>query len=208
MKAMKTQITYIFLCMVLSFLVAPQLGAQDIPPEVIKAAQEGLPVFLEVISQNNVPEGMSPFPTSNSNMPSQKALHGFEEDDPLNQAYSGEPFKFYLLNNEAALNYTRGSDVSSMLTPMDTWYFPVMIGEDTKSVLKVAKMDGSWKAVSLGVARLAVELGKIRKQWPLEQGYTPLLTVCHEISRYLFTVPQYDSTNLTSDDIILLWVLL
>ena len=203
MKAMKMQITCIFLCIALFFLITPQLGAQqDIPPEVIKAAQEGLPFFLESISQSNIPKRPSPFlPTPDSAITSLvkslKVDHGFQENDPLDQAYLGEPFKFCLLTADAILNYTSYNDVNSVLIQTDEWYFPVMIGDNVRTVLIVAKMEGSWKAVFLGRGKLAVELGKIRKQWPLEQGYTPLLVVANRPYRYLFTVPQYDSKNLT-----------
>jgi hypothetical protein len=198
MKSIKKQIAYIFLCSVLSLFISPQLGAQDIPQEVTKAAWEGLPVFLDVISQKNVTEESSLIPpTPDSGGPSLKMMHGFEENDSLDQAYPGYPFKLYLLTNESILNYTRGSDVSAVLSQTNEWYFPVMIGENTKTILKVAKMKNSWQAVGIGMAEIAVELGKIRKQWPPEQGYAPLLAVCDEASCYLFTVPQYDSKNLT-----------
>jgi len=202
MKSIKKQITCIFLCAIFSLFITPQLGAQqDVPQEVIKAAQEGLPSFLESLSQKIVTKNTSsmlPVPDSAiPSIPSLKVTHGFNEDDPLDEAYLGEPFKLYLLTNDAILNYTKDSNVTSVLSQTDEWYFPVMIGEEAKSILKVAKLQGSWQAGSFGMGEAAVELGKIRKQWPIDKGYTPLLVECYAASGYLFTVPQYDSKNLT-----------
>jgi hypothetical protein len=59
-------------------------------------------------------------------------------------------------------------------------------------------MNGSWEAVALGKAILSKELGKIRKQWSTEEGYSPLLIASHQAHEYLFTVPQHDSKNLTA----------
>lgn len=131
-----------------------------------------------------------------STIPSAKVLIGFKEDDSLDQIFLGEPFKFYLFKNEALLNYARGGDVSSLLSQIDEFYFPVMMGENAETLLIVAKINNSWRAVSFGGRKtLAVELDKIRKHWPLGQGYTPLLVEIDD--KYLFTVPQYDSKNLT-----------
>lgn len=198
MKAIKKQITGMFLCAVLFFFIAPQLGAQDGPTEVIKAAQEGLPIFLERLSQKNVTKNTYPLPpTPDSAVPSLKVIHGFKENDPLDQAYLGKPFRFYLLTPDTILNYVKDSDVNSLLFQTSKWYFPVMIDKEVRTILIVGKMNGSWKAVSLGMAILSRELGKIMQQWPAEKGYTPLLIASLQAHKFLFTVPQYDSKNLT-----------
>lgn len=199
MEAIKTKIVITFLCMALSLFIVPRLSAQqDVPQEVIKAAEEGLPYYLEIISKKNAPEGLSPLPpTPGSAGLSLKVIHGFEEDDPLDQAYLGEPFQYYVLAPDSVLNYTRNSDVGSLLSQTDMWYFPVMIGEKVRSILIVDRMNGVWEAVALGKAVLSRELGKIRKQWPTESGYSPLLIASQQAHEFLFTVPQYDSKNLT-----------
>jgi hypothetical protein len=208
-----------FFCAVLSLIIiSPSDAKQDVPPEVIKAAEDGLIFYQKMVSQPMVIKGKSALPTipasatpstkeidlykknnptaSDSTVPSSKVIFGFKENDSLDQACLGEPFKFYQFNKEAILNYTKNSDVSSVLVYVDQWYFPVMIGNNARTILIVSKMKGLWKAVSFGGrTTFAVELDKIRKQWPLEQGYTPLLAEADYA--YLFTVPQYDFNNLT-----------
>jgi hypothetical protein len=197
MRTIKKLITSMFLCAVFSFFIALQLGAQDVPSEVIKAAKEGLPIFLGKISSQSAFTNISPFPAPMSKVPSLKVLYGFKETDVLDQAYLGEPFKYYLLTPDTVLNYAKGSDVNSLLSQTDHWYFPVMIDKEARVILIVCNKQGFWKAASLGYAVLSRELGKIRQQWPTEKGYTPLLIDSLQAQKFLFTVPQYDSNNLT-----------
>jgi hypothetical protein len=172
--------------MVFSFSIAPNLGAQDAPLEVIQAAKLGLPIFLDMFSQQV------------AELPLFKIEeYGFEESDSLNQAYLGEAFRLYWISRDVILNYQRNTPVESVLSKTDLWHFLVMIDEEVKAILTVDKMKGSWQAVALGQANLATELGKIRQQWPREKGYTPLLITCYQPYVHLFTVPQYDAYNLT-----------
>jgi hypothetical protein len=82
--------------MVFSFSIAPNLGAQDAPLEVIQAAKLGLPIFLDMFSQQV------------AELPLFKIEeYGFEESDSLNQAYLGEAFRLYWISRDVILNYQR-----------------------------------------------------------------------------------------------------
>ena len=186
MKAIKTQIAIIFVCMALSFLIAPQLGAQDVPPEGIKAAEEGLPVYLELT--HKVIEKKPSFKIEKL---------GFKKTDSIDQAYLGEAFRVYEIPTDIVLNYPKDTPVESVLSKTDLWYFPVMIENEERAILVVDKMKDSWRAVAFGSAQTAKGLAKIKRQWPKEEGYTPLLVQIYQPYMLLFTIPQYSAYNLT-----------
>jgi hypothetical protein len=187
MSAIRNKIVCLVLCAVLSFIVVPIVGAEEAPADVVKAAQEGLPHFLAGISQKN----------ASGNPSSIKARLGFNEKDILDRAYLGEPFRYYLLGPDAVKDYVKGSNVSLIISPVNEWFFPVLIDNEAKSVLSVAKMKGVWKAVSFGKAVLSKELVKIRQVWPTEKGYAPILIASLQGREVMFSVPQVDSKNLT-----------
>jgi hypothetical protein len=196
-KVITKHIACLILCIFLSLFISLPVGAEDVPSDVIKEAEKALPIFLERISEKATAKIVFAQPTPKTKVPSQKVSFGFNETDPLDQAYLGAPFKYCLLSPDTILNYAKGSDLKSLLYQTDQWYFPVMIGKEAKTILVVAKMKGAWKAVSFGKAVLSRELAKIRQEWPIEKGYTPLLIASLQAHQFLFTIPQVDSNNLT-----------
>ena len=181
-KVMKRQITCISLCMILSLFIAPQLGAQEVPPEVIQVAEEELPYWLSLIT----PSSMEEF--------------GFSEDDNLDDAVLGRPFLEYLIHKREVLNYREGDTIYDVLTEGSEWCFPVMIGDESKCILKVAMMDNNWDVVAIGGAIIAKWVGLARKVWPISEGYDPLFIKCWTVGTYYFSVPQVDVYNLTQLD--------
>jgi len=185
-----TRITIIciFQWLIFSFFIVPQLGAQQIiSTEVIKAAQEGLSHYAAMISKQ-----------ASTNPLFQNDGIGFEKNDPIGQAYLGEGFQLHGIKLDSISNYQENTPVDSILSQINEWLFPVMIGEESKSVLIVDKMKDECRAGGIGGTEWAAELGKINKQWPRAQGYTPLLIKIYQAGTYLFTVPQKGSSNLTT----------
>ena len=195
MKSIKIQISYIFLCMILSFLIAPQLGAQqDVPPEVIQAAEEGLSHYMAMLSRQDE-EYQNDIIGFEKNDPLDGI--GFEKNDPFDQAYLGESFRLHGIKLDSISNYQENAPVNSILPQRNEWYFLVMIGEQAKSILIVAKTGDTFRAVGIGGMETATELDKINKQWSKGEGYTPLLVKSYRLDNYAFTVPQSSVSNLT-----------
>ncbi len=136
-KVITRQITYILLCMVFALFVVPQLGAQEAPPEVIQAAEEGLPSFLLHIT------------------PATMEGYGFSEDDNLDEAFLGRPFLQYFLYTRQILNYEERDTIYDVLTGSSEWYFPIMIGDEARCLLLVAKIDNEWDMAAAGYAGTA-----------------------------------------------------
>jgi hypothetical protein len=161
-------------------LGANLLWAQPAPPEVLNAASNGLPGFLASVSIGN------------------RDLYGFTNDTDLARARLGVPLQVHTITPQALASHPAESTLAPLLSETALWYFPVLVGDDTRAILVVDQMAGEWKAVAVGYAPLARELHQIRKQWPASAGYHPRLVAAFSANRYYFTVPEVDDHNLTS----------
>ena len=154
-------------------------AAQEVPREILSAATNGLPGFLAQI-------------------PAQaKALYGFEAGDDLSRCHLGAPLQQHTITPASLKKATANPAVSSVVSDTSMWFFPVMLGAETKAMLVVDHMPDGWKAVSLGYAGLARELNAIRAQWPESKGFHPRLIVVFQAKQYFFSVPEVDDFNLT-----------
>ncbi len=80
--------------------------------------------------------------------------HGF-------QVYTTSPVKLL-----------KSTGLSAILTPTGLWRFVVEKEGQPVSLITVAEIEGQWKAVSIGGARLAMEVKKVMERWPANQGYS------------------------------------
>lgn len=173
----KTRTICILLCMAILLSAASEGIAEE---AIIKAAEKGLQPFL-----NRIPQG-------------ELEQFGFAKGDSLEQAYAGNPFRLHTITPSALSAYQPGDSADSIISETGMWYFPVMLKNEIRAILIVDQVNGRWKAVSLGKAKLAAELAKVRKQWSEKKGYNPLLIAIFQAGEYLFTVPEKDAYNLTS----------
>ena len=169
----------LLLILLLVLIVALQVGAEDVPQEVVQAAEEGLPVFLSLIP------------------PSRMENYGFSEKYNQDDAVLGRPFQEYLIYNTDVENYREEDTIYDVLTESLMWYFPVMIADESKCLLGVDKMDDNWEAVSIGNPPYTHRVALARQVWPISEGYDPLFCVSLSICTYFFTIPQVDEYNLT-----------
>lgn len=176
----KKQITRILVCMLLLLPVVSESMAADTPPDVIQAAEEGLLPFLR-----RIPQG-------------EQERFGFTKTDNPDQAYLGNPFRLHTIPPAAISEYQPGDTADSLISETRMWYFPVMLKDEFRAILIVDQMNGQWKAVSLGRAKLARQLGKVSKVWSRKRGYAPRLIAVFQVGEYLFTVPEKGDYNLTS----------
>jgi len=160
-------------------LGANSLWAQPAPPEVLNAASNGWPAFLASVSLGN------------------RELYGFTNDTDLARARLGAPFRVYTITPENLASHPAEGKLTPLLSETMLWYFPVLVGDDTRAILVVDRMADGWKAVAIGYAPLALELHRITKQWPASAGYHPRLVAAFPANRYYFTVPEVDDHNLS-----------
>jgi hypothetical protein len=164
----------LWLCLGANFL-----WAQPVPPDVLNAASNGLPAFLESVSFGN------------------RELYGFTNDNDLARARPGVPLRVFTITPQALASHNAEPALTPLLSETTLWYFPILVGQDAKAILVVDQMAGEWKAVSIGYAPLARELDQITKQWPAGAGYHPRLVAAFSANRYYFTVPEVDDHNLS-----------
>ena len=148
-------------------IVTVQVSAQEVPQGVLQAAEEGLPKFLSLM------------PSCGTG------------------AVLGRPFQEYLIYDSDVNNYMEEDTIYDVLTESVMWYFPLMVGNESKCLLGVDMMNGNWEAVIIGYTLIAPKVALVRQVWPISEGYDPIFSVCHQISTLFFSVPQVDEYNLT-----------
>ena len=162
------------------FFPASVVLAEKAPPEVVKAAEDGLQCYLGLIP------------------PGENEDYGFAPGDDFARAEVSAPFLLRTITPFALEAYQPGQPIASVISATETWYFPVQIDGQAKTILTVGRVGGSpWQAVGIGGAPLSRELQKVRKRWPASKGYDPQLVVVFQAATYFFTVPKVSDSNLT-----------
>jgi hypothetical protein len=161
----------------LQFLIAQDFSP---PADVINAAHANFVAFLtSAVSEDT------------------KTLAGFDADDDLTKAVPGTPFRMYYLSADSILSYNGNAPVESIVNESDMWYFPIIIDGKIKLMLYVGNKNGRWMRAGLGSAGLARQIQEITRQWPLKDGFTPLIVHQQDVGVYFFSIPQIDNANLT-----------
>jgi len=128
-------------------------AVEEIPPEALAAAREGLPRFLQAL-------------------PEQELEHyGFGDHGELSRATLGEPFQLYTLDPYEVIGYAQGSIGSLVERPTNRWLFPVVCDGRPRTILKVAEIGGVWQAIEIGGSSPAPQMRDLALQWPAAQGY-------------------------------------
>lgn len=149
------------LCLLI-FLVAfmllslPGLSAsqrQDPPHEVVSVAAEGLPAFLQAIP------------------PGEITHFNFISPRELEQATLGVPFQIHTIDPRDILKHDGHSPVADLVRPTDVWLVPVVVDDRFRTLLTVDRIDGVWRAVSIGASGLAEEWEALENTYPKQQGY-------------------------------------
>ena len=156
-------------------------GADSIaPPEVLKAAKDGLPAFL-----SKIPAG-------------EQSEYGFDSKEGCaKESVLGKPFRLLTITPTSLDAYQLGNSVDSVLGETTLWYFPILAAGTIRSVLVVDKTAAGWEAVSLGYAPLAKALNDLNRDWPELAGFHPRLIAVFQARQFLFTIPEHASPNLT-----------
>jgi hypothetical protein len=139
--------------LILLIFPASSISREAAPQEVIRAAIDGLRPFLEAI-------------------PGQDLEHyGFASPEELARATLGKPFKVYTITPDKILNYSQEMKLSTVISPTNLWFFPVVYRGKVRTILTVDFVDGEWRAVAIGSSGLAKQLERIENKWPESDGY-------------------------------------
>jgi len=152
-KAKQTVYALVVFTLFLLIFPASSMSGETAPPEVTRAAIDGLGSFLNAI------------PTSDLRH------YGFPNEEELTQSTLGSPFKVYTITPDKILNYKPEVEISSLISPTDLWFFPVLSRGEVRTILTIDKMNGEWKAVAIGSAGLARQLKEVEDKWPESRGY-------------------------------------
>ena len=109
----------------------------------------------------------------------------------------GRPFQLECISPNALIDVNSVTKTEQLLTPTTQYYIPVLVDGISRSVLIVDRVQGQWKAVSLGHAVIGTALGRILDDWPESRGFHPKLVLVPQANEVLFTIPEVSGTNLT-----------
>ncbi len=141
----------IMLCSSVSF------GQMDMVKEVTDAAEKGYQAYLE-----KIPDG-------------QESHYGFNNQEEFARVKTGKPYQIIILKKEFFTDpELTGEDC---LQPLNEWRVPLMVDHENRAFLTVARIKGSYKAVGLGAAGLAREVGEFEKTHPSKNQYGKILRV-------------------------------
>jgi len=127
------------------------LIAEEPPMEVVQAARQGICDFVKAERS----PGSSPFPLAG------KAS--------LDNAVIGHGFRVYSIPPMTLVN---SPGLRTIIAPLDVWRFVTAADGTPVSLVTVARVQGVWRAVSMGGARLAAEVHQAMEQWPVQKGYS------------------------------------
>jgi hypothetical protein len=120
--------------------------------EILEAAEEGKNLYLQSIPRLELVRA------------------GLPDDFREEHITLGTPLNVYFLTPDNFQGKTE-TDIFSLMNKTSIWYCPLIYQGNYVSILTVGFLNGSWKAVGMGKAGFALELGEIVKMWPQEPGY-------------------------------------
>ena len=132
---------------------ASSMSREIAPREAVQAAHDRLEFFLKAIPVNDL------------------SHYGFSAEEDLANATLGDPVRVYTISPDGLFGYTEKMELSSLLSPTDLWFFPVLYLGDVRTILTVDKMNGELKAVAIGSSGLARQLKEVQDTWPESEGY-------------------------------------
>lgn len=124
---------------------------------------------------------------------------GFLPDDLLLDARLGDPIPVYQIGELERAGYHAGQPVKPLLKPANLWVFPVLIGNQIRCMVQVAR-NGHNYVPGTGSKMLALSWNKILAKWPAGEGFHPQLIIQPEIPGYYFTVPELAEQTITETD--------
>lgn len=136
-------------------IVMAAASAQDVPAAVKQAAEQGVTSFLQAI-------------------PAQDLAHfNFSDPTELERATLGEPFLIYTIAPESILAYQAGTPVEDLMAPTSLWYVPVLVNGESRTLLMIDLVGGTWKAVGIGGSGIAKQWSPADREQSVTLGYTP-----------------------------------
>jgi hypothetical protein len=117
-----------------------------------------------------------------------ESLYGFKNRDEFALAKIGKPYQIFLLKKEF---FTDSITTNvNYIVPSDEWRVTVMVNNEYRALVTVAKMNGILKVVGIGAAGLASDLGVFEKQHPSSIHYGRILRILQLDCEFLLILPD------------------
>lgn len=110
-------------------------NSAEVMQQVADAARAGMAAYLQ-----KIPRGL-------------EKNYGFANRSEFGRASLGRPY------HQVGMDAADGS-----MEVVDTWRVPILVDGKFRAMLTVAKMKGAWKAVEIGAAKMAADLGRLERE--------------------------------------------
>ena len=168
-----------FIAIVISFqVVEAQRFAEEF--RVLKpAATKALPTLKKLVTEKNY------------------KIMGFESYKEVSSAELGMPFKEFMVRLDSLQKYTPGDSVPQLLNDTGQASYPILVGENVRSAITLAKVKEEWKAVSFGGSNLYKIFDTIRQESSKSSGVEyPEYFIVRVPSLNLFFLSYYKAEDL------------
>jgi hypothetical protein len=81
---------------------------------------------------------------------------GFRSFEEVGRMSLGDPITVYKVGLPALRHYQAGTDPERLLADTGTVYYPVMVGDDIRSMIEMKKTNVGWRSEAFGMADFAV----------------------------------------------------
>lgn len=120
------------------------------------------------------------------------------DQDQVENATLGEPFRLSTLPAESINTYKTGISLDSLTTVTDVYLFPVLFNGVIKLFLEVSKSEtDTFEINSLGQGWFANEIINLLSRYPSSAGYSLNIVLNDQLHKYLVHVPEVSRDNLT-----------
>jgi hypothetical protein len=91
--------------------------------------------------------------------------------DPVNLGMTAEeapfarlldPLPVRLLSVRSLRRFTRGADAQPLLRDIDTFYYPVAVGNEIRALITVEQLNGEWRATEFGASSVARRIAELQ----------------------------------------------
>jgi len=129
-------------------------GFTKVPPEVVKAAKQGL-YELPMLRAELL-----------------KSVPASASAEVLKKVKLGAFFQVYTVEPQVLLT-TQEENISfgALARPTEMWRVIVVFNNRAHSLLTMGKVDGKWQVVTWGAKGLSKELYALREKWPAKKNY-------------------------------------
>jgi hypothetical protein len=158
------------------------------PKEAVQAAREGLPRYLQSISDRDL------------------SAFNFHNRDEFKNAKVGTPFRVFGITHVQDRLRDTTKSLMDLIAPGNLWYFPVISKDEYRTILFVDFTENKWKAFGIGDSDLAKSFAHVMADWPASKGYKYVFVGDHPTySEFIILIHQQKISVIPLPNAVKVW---